>query len=77
MTSQKRKLQEEALIRLSTAVEQAGEGILITDTQGIIQYANPALEYISGYDKTEFLGTRRSIFKSERTRSGIFQRSLG
>ncbi|MGO8879716.1 MAG: PAS domain-containing protein, partial [Desulfomonilaceae bacterium] len=36
-----RKLQEEALIRLSTAVEQAGEGILITDTQGIIQYANP------------------------------------
>jgi len=60
-----RKLQEEALIRLSTAVEQAGEGILITDTQGIIQYANPSVEYISGYDKTELLGTRSSIFKSD------------
>ncbi|MCX5871624.1 MAG: PAS domain S-box protein [Deltaproteobacteria bacterium] len=61
----KRKRLEEAQRRLSTAVEQAAEGILITDTQGTIQYVNPSLEHISGYDKTELLGTKSSIFKSD------------
>jgi PAS domain S-box-containing protein len=69
----KRKRLEEAQRRLSTAVEQAAEGILITDTQGTIQYVNPSLEHISGYDKTELLGTKSSIFKSDEHDQGFFK----
>ena len=68
-----RKRREEAQRRLSTAVEQAAEGILITDTQGIIQYVNPSLERISGYSKTELLGTKSNIFKSDEHDQAFFK----
>lgn len=42
--------------RLRTAIEQAGEGIVITDTKGTIQYVNPAFELITGFNKTEVIG---------------------
>jgi PAS domain S-box-containing protein len=42
--------------RLSTAVEQAAESIVITDAQGIILYVNPAFERISGYEGSEAIG---------------------
>ncbi|RMF05813.1 MAG: hybrid sensor histidine kinase/response regulator [Chloroflexi bacterium] len=41
---------------LSTAIEQAADIILITDENGIILYANPAFERISGYTLREVVG---------------------
>ena len=43
------KRSEEAQRRLSTAVEQAAEAVVITDIGGNIQYVNPAFERITGY----------------------------
>ncbi len=48
---------EETQRRLSTAVEQAAEGILITDTEGLIVYVNPALERITGGKREALIGT--------------------
>jgi PAS domain S-box-containing protein len=62
VTEQKRA--EEVRIRLATAVEQAVEGIMITDANGTIQYVNPALEMMSGYSRTELVGNNPRIFKS-------------
>lgn len=59
-----RKRAEEAQKRLATAVEQAAEAIVITDTQGAIQYVNPALERMSGYGREEVIGKTPGIFKS-------------
>lgn len=42
---------EEAQRRLSAAVEQAAEAIVVTDPQGTILYVNPAMERITGYDR--------------------------
>ncbi|MFW6241861.1 MAG: PAS domain S-box protein, partial [Thermodesulfobacteriota bacterium] len=42
--------------RLIAAVEQAGDGIVITDADGAIQYANPAFEALGGYAREEILG---------------------
>ncbi len=42
--------------RLIAAVEQIAEGVLITDTQGTILYANPAFEQITGYRQAEVAG---------------------
>ena len=51
---------------LATAVEQAAEGILITDARGIVQYVNPAYAGITGYDVEEILGRNPSILQSGR-----------
>lgn len=56
---------EEDIHILSSSVEQASEGILITDREGIIKYANPAFTRLSGYSKAEVVGKRPSLFKSD------------
>ncbi|MEW5960244.1 MAG: GAF domain-containing protein, partial [Chloroflexota bacterium] len=42
--------------RLTTAIEQAAESVVVTDTEGIIVYVNPAFERITGYLQTEAIG---------------------
>ncbi len=62
ITSLKRR--EEAQRRLSTAVEQAAEAIVITDIGGNIQYVNPAFERITGYSRQEAMGENPKILNS-------------
>ncbi len=47
---------EEERARLSSAVEQAVESIVITDPEGILVYVNPAFERVTGYGRDEVLG---------------------
>ena len=49
---------------LSAAVNQSGESIAITDTDGLLVYANPALIRSSGYDVDELIGQNPRIFQS-------------
>ena len=62
ITDQKKA--EENYQRLSTVVEQAAELIIITDTDGIIQYVNPAFESATGYHRTEVIGKKPQILNS-------------
>ncbi len=55
---------EEGLKQLSVAIEQAAEDIVITDTEGTIQYVNPAFEKITGYSREEVIGQNPRILKS-------------
>lgn len=48
----------------TTAMEAAANGIVITDHQGTIQWVNPALLQITGYDSAELIGQNMRIFKS-------------
>jgi PAS domain S-box-containing protein len=50
-----RQAQQE-LQRLKAAIEQSSDGILITNPEGIIQYANPALENVTGFARENILG---------------------
>jgi two-component system cell cycle sensor histidine kinase/response regulator CckA len=59
-----RKRAEERIGILATAIEQAGEQILITGLDGNIEYCNPAFEKISGYSKEEVLGRNTRLLKS-------------
>ena len=45
-------------------MEQAGDGVVVTDTSGIIQYVNPAFTAMTGYTGAEAVGRRPSILKS-------------
>jgi PAS domain S-box-containing protein len=46
----------EELTTLATAIEQAGDMVVMTDVNGIIEYVNPAFEEISGYSKRDAVG---------------------
>lgn len=59
-----RRRSEEAQKRLATAVEQAAEGIVITDRAGTILYVNPAFEVTTGYTSEEAIGKNPRILKS-------------
>jgi PAS domain S-box-containing protein len=50
--------------RLVTAIEQAGENIVITDPEGKIVYVNPAFEATTGYTRAEVIGQNPRILKS-------------
>ena len=50
--------------RLSAAIEQAAEGVIITDTEGTIVYVNPAFERITGYSRAEAVGQTPRLLKS-------------
>lgn len=55
---------EQELKKLSAAVTQSANMIVITDPQGIIEYVNPQFSRTTGYSLTEAIGKPVSILKS-------------
>jgi PAS domain S-box-containing protein len=51
---------------LVAAVEQTADGIVIADTDGKIQYVNPAFTAMTGYTSEEAAGQYPQILKSDR-----------
>ncbi|EIC20443.1 PAS domain S-box protein [Thiorhodovibrio frisius] len=60
----KRKNAERELRKLSRVIEQSPAAVLITDTQGRIEYVNPAFCDVTGYSLAEVLGRNPSILNS-------------
>jgi PAS domain S-box-containing protein len=61
--------------RLMAAIEQAGEGIVMTNAQGNIQFVNPAFERMTGYSGEEVVGLNPRILNSGR-QDELFYRDL-
>ncbi|MDQ7786245.1 MAG: EAL domain-containing protein [Thermodesulfovibrionales bacterium] len=68
-----RKLAEEEMKKLITAVEHSADWILITDREGRIEYVNKSVENISGYIKEELIGKNPGIFKSGKHNRKFFK----
>ena len=51
---------------LLAAVEQFSEMVYITNSEGIIQYLNPAFEYLTGFSKEECIGKDINMFRSSK-----------
>jgi PAS domain S-box-containing protein len=60
--------------QLSAVIEQTTESVIITDTQGIIVYVNPAFEKTSGYKRDEVFGNSPRILKSGRHADSFYQK---
>ncbi len=61
-----RKLNELEIRKLSMAVEQSSSPIIITDTEGEIEYVNKKFTEVSGFDYDEAIGKNPRILKSDR-----------
>jgi PAS domain S-box-containing protein len=53
--TERRKMEMDVL-RLATAIDQAGEGIVLFSSEWVIEYVNPAYERLSGYSREELIG---------------------
>ncbi|MGA2115189.1 MAG: PAS domain S-box protein [Bryobacteraceae bacterium] len=58
---------------LLAAIEQASDGVVITDIAGKIQYVNPAFTEMTGYTAEEVAGQNPRILKSGREPAGSYQ----
>lgn len=60
----RRKRADEKLRKLSSAVEQTADLVVITDQDGAIEYANPAFKEFTGYSDRDLLGQTPRLLKS-------------
>ncbi len=72
ITERKRHIDE--LRKLSQAVEQSPAAVVLTDTQGLIEYANPKFSQITGYTMAEVRGKNPRILKSGETSQEDYSR---
>ena len=68
-----RKAAEQQLRQLSRAVEQSPCTVVITDTNGKIEYVNPKFTAVTGYRIEEVVGHNPSILKSGKTPAEVYQ----
>jgi two-component system, cell cycle sensor histidine kinase and response regulator CckA len=70
---QEQQIAEESVRKLSRAVEQSADTVIVTDRQGIIEYVNPAFEALTGYRHEEVCGKTPRILKSGEQGPEIYQ----
>jgi sigma-B regulation protein RsbU (phosphoserine phosphatase) len=71
VTDQKRSL--ESIERLSIAVEQTADAVIITDMEGTIEYVNPGFEQMTGYTREEAVGQTPRLLKSGKHEGRFYQ----
>ena len=69
----RRDREEQQLRKLSAAVEQSADSIVITDLSGVIEYVNEAFCRVSGYSRDEVVGATPAILKSGRTPAATYR----
>ncbi len=60
--------------RTAVILEAAGEGILLTDDAGTIEYMNPAIERLTGFSSVEAIGQNPRLWQSGRTPVSQYQK---
>ncbi len=68
-----RKQTEVELRKLSLAVEQSANSIIITDREGVIEYVNPYFYALTGYTPEEIIGHNPRVWQSGQTPLETYQ----
>lgn len=63
--TERRAAERESLLA-AQVFENAGEAMLVTDTESRVLSANPAVRTVTGYEPSELIGQRTSILRSAR-----------
>lgn len=59
--------------RTQAILDALGEGVVVTDTRGMIQYMNPAMEQATGYSASESIGQNSRLWQSGQTPVEVYQ----
>ena len=65
------KQAESKMHKLSTALAQTADAVMITDDKGIIEYVNKSFEMITGYQQQEVIGKTPNILDSGNQSAGF------
>lgn len=66
------KFERLQLEKLSLAVENSPNAVVITDLEGIIEYVNPKFTEIGGYSSSEVMGIKPLLFQEESSPDGVY-----
>lgn len=64
---------EKDIKRLSTAVEQSSNTVVITDVEGKIEYVNKKFSELTGYSKQEVIGKNPSVLRSLTSDNDVYK----
>jgi PAS domain S-box-containing protein len=70
----KNRAAEESLRKMYQAVEQSADSIMVTDTNGVIEYVNPAFMKNTGFTRDEVIGRKPSLLKSGKHDAAFYGR---
>ncbi len=59
--------------RTQAILDALGEGVVVTDPQGVIQYMNPAMEQTTGFSAPEALGQEAYLWRSDQTPADMYR----
>ncbi len=71
VTEKKKSLDQ--MRKLTNAIQNTEEMMMITDNQGWIEYVNPAFEKITGFKFTEAVGKKPNILKSGKQPNEVYK----
>jgi len=60
--------------KLSSAIAQTADAVMITDRDGVIEYVNPAFESMTGYQSSDAIGGKANLLKSGRQGETFYRR---
>lgn len=69
-----RRRAEDEWRKLSSALEQTADSIMITDAEGVIEYVNSGFEHTTGYTRAEAIGQRPNLLKSGQMDKAFYDR---
>ena len=65
---------EREMLKLVKAINETDNWVVITDRNGVIEYANTTVKDVTGYSKEEIIGEKPSIFKSNKHDDQFYSR---
>lgn len=69
----RRERDTEALRKLNALIEQSASAMIVTDVDGVIEYANTPFTAITGYTREETLGRKAGFWRSGRTSAALYR----
>lgn len=72
-----RKHAETQMHLLSSTIEQAGDSVMIVNSNNIIEYVNPAFVELTSYSEEEIIGKKPDLLRSGRMSEGFYKEMWG
>ena len=69
----RQKAAEDEKLKLSKALEQTADSVVITDLDGVIEFVNPAFSETTGYSKDEAIGNTPRLVKSNKHEASVYE----